>query len=96
MSIREIRRLKQESPVVKQEVDEEKAGIDHGNSSTGSPFPLKVNSEESSEFLHCKLIHLRKVQLFLKMSLSRMDSIIQEYEDLLELNEGGRNRQSQY
>jgi ParB family chromosome partitioning protein len=36
MSISEISRLKQEFPVVKQEVDEEKARIDHGNSSTGS------------------------------------------------------------
>jgi hypothetical protein len=69
MSIRKIRRLKQESPVVKQELDDEEAGIDQGNSATGF-FPLKDINEESSKLLRCQLIHLSKVQLFFKVSLS--------------------------
>jgi ParB family transcriptional regulator, chromosome partitioning protein len=87
MSIREIRRLKQEISVSKQALDEDKERIDQDISSTGSFFPLKENNEESSGLLHCKLNHLRKVQLFLKISLSRMDSLIHEYEELLQLNE---------
>jgi ParB family transcriptional regulator, chromosome partitioning protein len=87
MSIREIRRLKQEFSVSKQALDEDKERIDQDISSTGSFFPLKENNEESSGLLHCKLNHLRKVQLFLKISLSRMDSLIHEYEELLQLNE---------
>jgi hypothetical protein len=63
MSIRKIRRLKQEYPVVKQELDDEEAGIDQGNSSTGF-FPLKDNNEESSKLLRCQLIHLSKSNYF--------------------------------
>ena len=80
MSIREFRKLKQEFSVAKQALD---------NSSTGFIFPVKENNEQSSGLVHCKLIHLRKVQLFLKISLSRIDSLIHEYEDLLKLNEEG-------
>ena len=87
MSIREIRKLKQEFFVAKHALDEEKARIDHDNSSTEFLFPVIENNEQSSGLLHCKLIHLKKVQLFLKISLSRMDSLIHEYEDLLQLNE---------
>jgi ParB family transcriptional regulator, chromosome partitioning protein len=88
MSIREIRKLKQEFSLAKHELDEEKARIDHDNNSS-SEFLLPVieNKEQSSRLLHRKLIHLRKVQLFLKISLSRMDGLIHEYEDLLRLNE---------
>jgi ParB family transcriptional regulator, chromosome partitioning protein len=87
MSIREIRRLKQEFPVVKQALDEFKQSIDQDNPSTGSLFTVKEYNEESSGILHCKINHLKKVQLFLKISLARMDSLIHEYEDLLKLNE---------
>ena len=88
MSIREIRKLKQEFFIAKHELDEEKARIDHDNNSSSEfLFPVKENGEESSGLLHCKLIRLRKVQLFLKISLSRMDGLIHEYEDLLRLNE---------
>jgi ParB family transcriptional regulator, chromosome partitioning protein len=80
MSIREFRKLKQEFSVAKQALD---------NSSTGFLFPVKENNEQSSGLVHCKLIHLKKVQLFLKISLSRIDSLIHEYEDLLKLNEEG-------
>ena len=89
MSIREIRKLKQEFSVAKHMLDEEKAKIDHDTSSTEFLFPLNENNEQSSGLLHCKLIHLKKVQLFLKISLSRIDSLIHEYEDLLKLNEEG-------
>ena len=87
MSIREIRKLKQEFSAAKHALDEEKARIDHGNSSTEFLFPVKENNERTSGLLHCKLIHIRKVQLFLKISLYRMDSLIHEYEDLLKSNE---------
>jgi ParB family transcriptional regulator, chromosome partitioning protein len=88
MSIREIRKLKQEISVAKHALEEEKARIDHDNNSSSEfLFPVKENGEESSGLLHCKLIHLRKVQLFSKISLTRMDGLIHEYEDLLRLNE---------
>jgi ParB family transcriptional regulator, chromosome partitioning protein len=78
MSIREFRKLKQEFSVAKKALD---------NSSTEFLFPVKGYNEQSSGLVHCKLIHLRKVQLFLKISLSRIDSLIHEYEELLKLNE---------
>jgi ParB family transcriptional regulator, chromosome partitioning protein len=87
MSIREFRKLKQEFSVAKQALD---------NSSTGFLFPVKENNEQSSGLVHCKLIHLKKVQLFLKISLSRIDSLIHEYEDLLKLNEGGGGGEKDY
>jgi ParB family transcriptional regulator, chromosome partitioning protein len=87
MSIREIRKLKQELSTAKHALDEEKARIEHDTSSTEFLFPVNEINEQSSGLLHRKLIHLRKVQLFLKISLSRMDSLIHEYEDILKLNE---------
>ena len=54
-------------------------------------FPV-IENNESSALLRCKLIHLKKIQLFMKISLSRMDSLIHEYEDLLKLNEEEREK----
>ena len=85
ISIREFRKLKQEFSVAKQALD---------NSSTEFLFPVKENNEQSSGLVHCKLIHLRKVQLFLKISLSRIDSLIHEYEDLLKLKEEEKEKKT--
>jgi ParB family transcriptional regulator, chromosome partitioning protein len=87
MSIKEIRRLKQKFFFAKQALDEETSRTDLDNSSTEFLFPVNENNEQSSGLLHCKLNHLRKVQLFLRISLSRMDSLIHEYEHLLGFNE---------
>jgi ParB family transcriptional regulator, chromosome partitioning protein len=87
MSIKEIRRLKQKFFFAKQALDEETSRTDLDNSSTEFLFPVNENNEKSSGLLHCKLNHLRKVQLFLRISLSRMDSLIHEYEHLLGFNE---------
>ena len=48
MSIREIRKLKQEFSVAKHALDEEKARIDHDTSSTEFLFPVIENNEQSS------------------------------------------------
>jgi ParB family transcriptional regulator, chromosome partitioning protein len=87
MSIKEIRRLKQKFFFAKQALDEETSRTDLDNSSTEFLFPVNENNDQSSGLLHCKLNHLRKVQLFLRISLSRMDSLIHEYEHLLGFNE---------
>jgi ParB family transcriptional regulator, chromosome partitioning protein len=51
-------------------------------SNDGSLFPTNSEKDRIHERLHHKLMFLKKVQLSLKASLSRADSLIHEYEEL--------------
>ncbi|HEU4443418.1 MAG TPA: ParB/RepB/Spo0J family partition protein [Nitrososphaeraceae archaeon] len=51
-------------------------------SNDGFLFPMNSEKEHIHERLHHKLMFLKKVQLSLKASLSRADSLIHEYEEL--------------
>lgn len=51
-------------------------------SNDGFLFPMNRKKEHFHERLHHKLMFLKKVQLSLKASLSRADSLIHEYEEL--------------
>jgi ParB family transcriptional regulator, chromosome partitioning protein len=51
-------------------------------SNDGFLFPTNSEKDRIHERLHHKLMFLKKVQLSLKASLSRADSLIHEYEDL--------------
>lgn len=51
-------------------------------SNDGFLFPMNREKEHFHERLHHKLMFLKKVQLSLKASLSRADSLIHEYEEL--------------
>jgi ParB family transcriptional regulator, chromosome partitioning protein len=51
-------------------------------SNDGFLFPMNSEKDHIHERLHHKLMFLKKVQLSLKASLSRADSLIHEYEEL--------------
>ena len=59
----------------------EYAIYDYEHSNDDFLFPLKNKNDHTLEHLHYKLMFLRKVQLSLKASLSRADSLIHEYEE---------------
>ena len=54
---------------------------DNEHSNDGFLFPMKNKNDHNLDYVHHKLMFLKKVQLSLKASLSRADSLIHEYEE---------------
>lgn len=59
----------------------EHAIYDDEHSNDGFLFPMKNKNDHNLDYAHRKLMFLKKVQLSLKASLSRADSLIHEYEE---------------
>src|SRR5215203_2787258 len=89
MSVKEIRRYKSQLAltidkgiVEHTDAKSEHTIYDNDHSNDDFHFPKNYGKDHTLEQLHHKLMFLKKVQLSLKASLSRADSLIHEYEEL--------------
>lgn len=97
MSVKDIRRYKHQLTFVKdKETVQNTAAVEakskmetgtkteyaiYDNEHSNDGFPMKNKNDHTLEHLRHKLMFLKKVQLSLKASLSRADSLIHEYEE---------------
>ena len=89
MSVKEIRKYKSQLALTKDkgivehtDAKAEHTIYDNDHSNDDFHFPKNYGKDHTLEQLHHKLMFLKKVQLSLKASLSRADSLIHEYEEL--------------
>jgi ParB family transcriptional regulator, chromosome partitioning protein len=88
MSVKEIRGYKHELAFAKDKelvenvnAKTENDSYNDSDSNNGFLFPMNMEKDHTLEHLHHKLMFLKKVQLSLKASLARADSLIHEYEE---------------
>jgi ParB family chromosome partitioning protein len=95
ISIKEIRRFKNQLPTAKDKETVQYTStkghepyINNGlNPNNDFLFPFDDSRDYDHKLSHYKIVFLKKVQLSLKASLSRTDSLIHEYEESIAPNE---------